>query len=291
MDSDTTRKRSEFMKPVINLLVQLEEFLEIEKQKKTMSPAAPTDGLSETIKTLSSKLPRDIRSQFEKLRRKGMTAVVPISDGLCSGCGISLPRGVEQAARSGDDMLMCPNCTRMLYRLPEGAPRQKARQTQRFAPAKVGIARFSAPGLMIPNMEATTMEEAISELCTQLETEEFIEEASVLQEKALLRESIMSTSVDHGLAFPHVRGVEGGGLTLALGICPKGIRFSTESKLLTRIIFFLAIPTAASSFYLKLLSGLSETFMQDDAREKLLAAEGSDKLWKALLSTTRRTVK
>ena len=35
----------------------------------------------------------------------------------------------------------------------------------------------------------------------------------------------MSTAVDNAIAFPHVRGVEGGALNLALGVSKKGIKF------------------------------------------------------------------
>ena len=100
----------------------------------------------------------------------------------------------------------------------------------------------------------------------------------------------MSTAVDHGIAFPHARGVEGGGLTLAVGLSAKGIRFSPESRALSRIIFFVSIPTAASAFYLKLLSGLTKTFEKTAHREKLQAAETPEELWKALKSTTRAAI-
>ena len=93
------------------------------------------------------------------------------------------------------------------------------------------------------------------------------------------------------MAFPHVRGVEGGGLTLALGINRKGVRFDTAGRGLTHIIFFIVIPTAASVFYLRLLSGLTQTFYRKDAREKLLAAQNSEELWSALVKTTRYTIK
>ena len=42
------------------------------------------------------------------------------------------------------------------------------------------------------------------------------------------------------------------------------------------------IPTAANAFYLKLLAGLTETFMEAQAREKLLAEKEPNKLWRVL---------
>ena len=109
-------------------------------------------------------------------------------------------------------------------------------------------------------------------------------------ESALRREAILSTAVDNSLAIPHVRGVEGGGLTLALGLSHKGIRFNSSDKSFSRIIFFIVIPTAASAFYLKLLAGLAETFMEPETRKAIMAEEEPEKLWKALVKATKKKI-
>jgi len=160
----------------------------------------------------------------------------------------------------------------------------------RGEPAKIGVARFSAQNLMVPKLTADTGEEAIEELSAKLEAEGFVEDAGKLVEKALARELIVSTAVDHGLAFPHVRGVEGGGLTMALGVRKKGLKFGGAGRNLTRIVFFMVIPTAASAFYLKLLSGLTQTFREADAREKLMDADTPEKMWAILARLTKTTI-
>ena len=143
---------------------------------------------------------------------------------------------------------------------------------------------------MVPHLNATDRDGALKELCDKLQAEGFVDNADRLLEEALRREAIMSTAIDHGIAFPHVRGVEGGGLTLALGISRKGIKFNPAARHLTRMVFFMVIPTAASAFYLKLLSGLTQTFNEEEARETLLKASTPEELWKTLLKTTRVTV-
>lgn len=179
----------------------------------------------------------------------------------------------------------------MLY-YPELVARRQAERRRRTEPRKVGISRFSSHTLMIPKLEATDRDGAIAELCMKMEQEGFVDKGNRLLEEALRRETVLSTAVDHGIAFPHARGVEGGGLALALGISPKGIDFGGSSGAgTTKIIFFMAIPTAASAFYLKLLAGLTETFRKPDARKVLLSAKDPDKLWKALSKMTRTTIK
>ena len=79
---------------------------------------------------------------------------------------------------------------------------------------------------------------------------------------------------------------------MALGIHKKGIKFGGPGRSLTRIFFFMVIPTATSAFYLKLISGLSQTFREKEAREALLAAAGDPELlWKTLVQKTRKSVK
>lgn len=118
-----------------------------------------------------------------------------------------------------------------------------------------------------------------------------MEDADQLLELAMQREAIVSTAVDSGMAFPHVRGVEGGGLSMMLGIHKKGIHFGGPGRTLTRIFFFMVIPTATSAFYLKLISGLSQTFREKEVREELLAAQTEEELWKVLVRRTRKVIK
>jgi len=161
----------------------------------------------------------------------------------------------------------------------------------RFEPRRPGIARFSSPTLMMPNLKATERDKAIAEMARKMAEEGFVDDSEKLIKEAIKREAIINTAVDHGLAFPHVRGVEGGGLTLALGISHKGIRANPSERTLTHIFFFIVIPTAASVFYLRLLAGIVQTFSKKNEREKLLEAQTPEELWAALVKTTRNNIK
>jgi mannitol/fructose-specific phosphotransferase system IIA component (Ntr-type) len=102
------------------------------------------------------------------------------------------------------------------------------------------------------------------------------------------REAILSTAMGDGLAFPHVRGVEGGALTLAMGVSRQGIDWDGET---VNIVFLSAIPVAVSAFYLRMMSGIAQAFQKPANREAVLAAETSETMWKALVKATRTTVK
>ncbi|MBU0679323.1 MAG: PTS sugar transporter subunit IIA [Verrucomicrobia bacterium] len=278
------------MQKVINDLVQLQELTIARAQQAASMPGARLTELESAIESMQNTLKEPLRTQFLKLQKRDMLAIVPLSNQVCTACGMSLPVSFVQSVRQAERIHQCPSCARLVYFRKYSLSRIPQKRARRGEPPKVGIERFSAAELMIPSLEAKTRDDALLEICRKLEAESFVEDSDKLHETALKREAIISTAVDHGLAFPHVREVEGGGLTLALGISKKGIKFGGPGRTLTRIIFFMVIPTSASAFYLKLLSGLTQTFREADNRDKLLAAETPESLWKALLKTTKATI-
>ena len=276
------------LQKTIHQMIQLQELV-VARDQQQATTGARLEQLDASIDSMMNDLPEAVAVRLGRLLKKNLLAIVPVANNVCTACGMSLPISLVQQVRLADELHACPSCARLLY-YPEVALRAQAKRTPRGAPPKVGIARFSAPDLMIPRLQATTRDEAIAELSAKLEEEGYIDDASHIVDEALKREAMASTGVDHGLAFPHVRGVEGGGLVMVLGVSKKGIKFD-EGRNLSRIIPFVVIPTAASSFYLKLLAGLTQTFREKDAREKIMAEEEPDKMWKVLVKLTRSTVK
>lgn len=283
--TDSSRGR---MQPLINQLIQLQDLLFARDQAEAASADAHLESLEASIKAMLEDLPLEVRGHFIKMHKKASLSIVPIASGVCSACGMQIPVSQVHAVHAGDVLYQCPSCARYLF-YPESAPRRLGQRRKRGEPAQVGMARFSAPTLMVTHLAGTDRDEVIAELCGRMGAEGFVDNAARLTEEALRREAIASTAVDHGLAFPHVRGVEGGGLTLALGLSRKGIRFG-GGKNLTKVVFLMVIPTAASAFYLRLLSGLTQTFREESARDLLFKAETPDELWKALNKATRLTV-
>ena len=275
---------------LINQLIQLQELVVANLQKKVSMPNARLEELEKSISSLGADLPQAIKSHFNRLIQKHPEAIVPISNELCAGCGMGLTKSMVQAVHKAEGMHRCPNCARFLY-YPEQLVIAERRSRAYGEARKVGISRFTSPELMVMPLKGTTPEEVLGEMCTRMAEEGFVEDGEHLLDLALQREAIISTAVDNGLAFPHVRGVEGGGLSMAVGVHKKGIKFGGPGRTLTRIFFFVVIPTATSAFYLKLISGLSRTFREKEASELLLGATTEAELWKALIKSTKKTFK
>lgn len=275
---------------IIKHLIQLQDLVAARAQQQASMPSQRPKQLDRNIKALADELSPELKAHFNRLLQKNIEAIVPITGGNCSGCGFALTKTMVNSIHGGGELNRCPNCTRILY-APDVPLTRRSPRRRWGDPVKRGVERFSAPELMVPSLKGTTKEEVLQELCENMHNEGYVEDCDILHEAAMEREAIISTAVENGLAFPHVRGVEGGGLTLSLGIHKKGVKFGAPKDRLTKIFFYMVIPTAASAFYLKLLSGLTQSFATKEARDLLLKAKTQDDLWKALIKATRKMVR
>ncbi len=278
------------MKQLINELIQLQDMNFTLQEQKALTADTHLKDLEQSIKTLSKDLPADIYKTFKSLLDHYSTAVVPMSNGTCTGCGMTVPTIMAYEVKVGDKFIQCPRCTRILY-YRESLPRQLKRiASNPVQKPSAGIARFSASSLMIPQLEAKTRDEALAEMIEVMAAQEFVEKPENLLKAAISRESIVPTAIEHGLAFPHVRGVEGGGLIFAAGLKKQGLQFGAPKNRLTKIVFFIVIPLAASAFYLQLITGLMESLREAPARNKILDCKTPEKMWTVLSQLTKKTI-
>ena len=210
-----------------------------------------------------------------------------MTNNCCAVCGMQVPIAQGQQVRLGQHLVTCSSCGRILFAADEDAARNVSEAPDHDNP-KTGISRFSAEELMVVDLDGKTREDAIAALADAMEKGKFIANSGNLVAAALERESVLSTAMEGGVAFPHVRGVEGGGLTLAMGVSKTGIDWEGEK---VNIVFLSAIPVAVSAFYLRLMAGLTQAFAKDSNRKALLDAKDSAALWKALQKATRTTVR
>jgi len=277
------------MDRILKQLIQLQELHFTLLEQQTLVPKGHLVDLENSIKTLLKDLPQGIARLYQGLQKRNNAAVVPESRGTCAACGISLPTSLISDILSKRGIQQCPNCLRILYHY-EGAPQQLKRDLDQTGKPRVGVARFSSAELMLPGMEAGNRDDAIAELIRLMAQKEFVENPGDLLAAALRREAIVSTALEHGLAFPHVRGVEAGGLIFSLGLKKRGFKFDPYAGRLTRIVFFIVVPSATSVFYLQVLSGLIEALREDSARKKLLACETPEQMWTAIKGLTQKTI-
>lgn len=275
------------MKSQINTLRQLQELVLTRDEHHQTGDGSHLDSLNDAIDNMQKKLSPQITGIYERLYKKNHIVISAMTNNCCAVCGMQVPIAQGQQVRLAQHLVTCSSCGRILFAADDDAARNVSEPADRDNP-KTGISRFSAEELMIVGLDVDTREEAIAQLAGAMEKGGFIKNADSLVTAALERESVLSTAMDEGLAFPHVRGVEGGGLTLAMGVSRKGIDWEGEK---VNFVFLSAIPVAVSAFYLRLMSGIIQTFSKEANRKSILEAADSAALWKALQKATRITVK
>lgn len=275
------------MKSQINILRQLQELVLTRDEHHQTGDGSHLDSLNSSIDALSQKLEPQISGIYERLYKKSHIVISAMTNNCCAVCGMQVPIAQGQQVRLAQHLVTCSSCGRILFAEDDDAAKNVSEAPDRDNP-KTGISRFSAEELMVTGLNVKTREEAIARLAEAMEKGKFIANADSLVTAALERESVLSTAMEGGLAFPHVRGVEGGGLTLAMGVSPKGIDWDGEK---VRVVFLSAIPVAVSAFYLRLMSGLVQAFSKDLTMKTVLEAKDPAALWKALQKATRVAVR
>lgn len=91
--------------------------------------------LRETIRRLAAEIERDrgrrnelvaavdgdLCRRYEMIfSRRGGVAVVPVRGGTCQGCHMHVPPQLYNQLQRNEQLILCPNCQRMLYWQPEG---------------------------------------------------------------------------------------------------------------------------------------------------------------------------
>ena len=277
------------MKSQLNTLNQLQELVLTRDEHHRIGDGSHMDSLDQSIDALVDQLEPQPKALYQRLYKKDHIVMSPMVNGCCAVCGMRLPISQIQQVRLAKTIQTCSSCGRMLFNEDDDAPRSTVEPPARGEPRKTGISRFSAEELMICDLKSSTAEGAIRELAEAMVANRFVSNADALVVAAMERESILSTAMGNGLAFPHVRGVEGGGLTIALGVSKDGIAYD-DSGTKVHFIFFSVIPVAVSAFYLRLMSGLTDAFTKKANRDLLAAAKTSTELWKALTKITRTTI-
>ncbi len=274
------------MKSQINILRQLQELVLTRDEHHQTGDGSHLDKLNDSIDDLQKKLEPQVLGLYSRLYKKSHIVLAGMSNGCCSVCGMQVPIAQAQQVKLAQHLVTCSSCGRILFADEADAARNVSEKGDRDE-VKTGISRFSAEELMVVDLDNSSREAAIGQLAKAMEDHHFISNADSLVAAAMDREAVLSTAMDD-VAFPHVRGVEGGGLTLAMGVSKAGIDWGGEK---VHLVFLSAIPVAVSAFYLRLMAGLAQSFSKKENRETAVASKDAAALWKTLVKATRHAVK
>ena len=78
--------------------------------------------LNSAKKRLTEAIERDYLKRYENVRRVRGNAIAETLNGTCNECHISLPPQLNIRVFKQEEMIICPNCNRILYAKPENIP-------------------------------------------------------------------------------------------------------------------------------------------------------------------------
>lgn len=276
------------MKSQINTLRQIQELVLTRDEHNQNGDGSRLDQLDDAIDALKAKLEPQIAALYQRLYKKSHIVISAMTNNGCAVCGMQVPIAQVQQVRLGQHLVTCSSCGRILFAAEADAARNVTEPAHDEEP-KTGISRFSSEDLMIVDLGKVDRVGAIEKLAQAMEKAHFISNSESLVTAAMERENVLSTAMGEGVAFPHVRGVEGGALTFALGISKDGIDWDGENRV--QIVILSAIPVAVSAFYIRLVSGLVQAIGKEACRAALFEAPDAAALWKALAKATRTTIR
>jgi uncharacterized protein len=93
-----------------------------EIQQVTKAAAGVLEGLKKDREKVAVQIDRDYLKRYQIVRKARGLALVELENGICSGCHMSIPPQLNIRVLKQEEMIICPNCNRMLYVKPENIP-------------------------------------------------------------------------------------------------------------------------------------------------------------------------
>jgi predicted nucleic acid-binding Zn-ribbon protein len=94
------------------------ELEELEQEHFNIDPAHAVEQLEERIEGLEADLDPRLRRRYERVRGSLDRVVVPVINGVCYGCFVSIATAVVGEQDPNETVQTCENCGRFLYILP-----------------------------------------------------------------------------------------------------------------------------------------------------------------------------
>ena len=134
----------------------------------------------------------------------------------------------------------------------------------------INLSTHFKESLFIPEMKATSKEEALEELLDLFVKEKYVKDKHLVLDMLHQRERLGSTALGKGVAVPHGRTIATGDVIIAFGRSASGINFDADDgKPVTLFFMVIAPPNDEGNIYLPALGSLV-TILKDAKKRKTL---------------------
>jgi PTS system nitrogen regulatory IIA component len=145
------------------------------------------------------------------------------------------------------------------------------------------LAEFFQETLCIFNLGSSDKRGALAEMVDCISREYQLKDEDLILEMLMNRESLGSTAIGKGVAFPHGRSIAVRELTLLFARSQNGVEFNALDKKPTHLFFLIiAPPQDRENLYLQVLGHLVELIKTSLIRQQLIEATNFEMLNAAL---------
>jgi PTS system nitrogen regulatory IIA component len=134
----------------------------------------------------------------------------------------------------------------------------------------------------ILDLKSTTKDDLLVEMAGALASVETALEPGMLVRILREREALQSTGIGEGVAIPHGKVHGLGRLVATFARSKGGVDFDSIDGQPTQLLFLLIVPEQSGGQHLKALARISRFFRDASFREKLLAANDLDEIFRAI---------
>lgn len=136
--------------------------------------------------------------------------------------------------------------------------------------------------LLIPNLESKNKKGVLEELAGVLVDQGKLLDLERVVEVLLDREKLGSTGIGDGIAIPHGKIRDLGGVVASFGRSREGVDFESIDQKPTHLFFLLVAPENSAGMHLKALARISRLLKDPNFRKKLMEAGDKDELFQII---------
>jgi len=141
------------------------------------------------------------------------------------------------------------------------------------------LATYFSESLCVFDLKAKTKRDALAEMVEVICEKHDLKDRDIVLEMLLNRESLGSTAIGKGVAFPHGRTLAVRELSLVFARSKAGVDFDAVDKKPTRLFFLIiAPPQDKDNLYLQVLGRIVDLIKNDETRDEFLGVDGFERL-------------
>jgi fructose-specific phosphotransferase system IIA component len=129
------------------------------------------------------------------------------------------------------------------------------------------------PDLISLDLQARTKNKVFEEMMAVMSSSSKVLEAEEFSKALEERESLATTGIGRGVAFPHARTPSVDGIVIAFARSQKGVEFDALDGEPVHLIFMMGTSPECVEEYLKVLARISRMLRKGNAKEQLLEAK------------------